>query len=164
MRACAAGVSRRLVLLSPFERRAFGPPTSVGFDGYLVKPVREKALAPRLLRGAPVHHGPSIALPAPRPARAAPTPGLTVLLAEDNDINALLTTRLLERHGAKVTWAHDGLEAVDRFRSACDGSAPRFDLILMDVRMPGLDGHDATRRIRAIEVGAGPAPHAASSR
>ncbi|MCP8938080.1 ATP-binding protein [Alsobacter sp. SYSU M60028] len=146
------GVPRRLVMLSPFERRAFGPPTAVGFDGYLVKPVRERALAPRLRAPGMERHGASVAVPPPSAFVGPAGPERHVLLAEDNDINALLTTKLLERHGAKVTWARDGLAAVDKFRACCDGLVPPFDLVLMDVRMPGLDGHDATRRIRAIEA------------
>ncbi|MCZ8100983.1 MAG: ATP-binding protein [Burkholderiales bacterium] len=147
----AAGVPGRLVLLSPFERRMLGPPAAAGFDGYLVKPLRQGALAARL---------------ADRPQQAAPLPsgttgpgadanralaGLEILLAEDNDINALLASRLLERHGATVTRVRDGVAAVDRFAAACSGQAAPLDAVLMDIRMPRLDGHEATRRIRALE-------------
>ncbi len=141
-----AGVARRIVLLSPFERRAFGSPAAAGYDSYLVKPVRERSLAAQL--GArPVPSAGETAgsgrTPAARPVR--------VLLAEDNEINALLATKLLERSGASVTRAADGIEAVDLYRAACEDGAGGFDLVLMDVRMPGIDGHEAARRIRAVE-------------
>ena len=71
---------------------------------------------------------------------------LRVLLAEDNQVNQVVATMLLEKNGHEVVLAPDGEQAVASF---CDD--PRFDLILMDVSMPFLDGHDATRRIRKFE-------------
>ena len=154
----AAGVPARLVLLSPFERRVLGPPAAAGLDGYLVKPLRQGALAARLSDTpfAP----PSVSGRAQEPDIGAPRTlaGLEILLAEDNDINALLATRLLERHGASVSRVRDGHAAVDRFAAACTGAVPPVDVILMDIRMPRLDGHEATRRIRALEARQGLRP------
>jgi PAS domain S-box-containing protein len=70
-----------------------------------------------------------------------------ILLAEDNSINIELVTLILEGAGYEVDLALDGVEAV---RAAADGN---FDLILMDMQMPDLDGPSATRRIRATEKG-----------
>ncbi|MHB2166608.1 ATP-binding protein [Alsobacter sp. R-9] len=148
--AVAAGVARRFVLMSPFERRTLGPPAAAGFDGYLVKPLRQGALAARL---AGEDGTPAGRMMQPQRTEAARhrLGGLAVLLAEDNDINALLATRMLERNGATVVRVHDGLAAVDHYADACRGLARLPDVVLMDVRMPRLDGHEATRRIRALE-------------
>jgi CheY-like chemotaxis protein len=72
-----------------------------------------------------------------------------VLVAEDDETNALLTGRLLTKMGHVVVRVRDGMEAV---RAA---SSEAFDLILMDVRMPELDGLEATAQIRAAEVATG---------
>ncbi|MEP4534240.1 MAG: tetratricopeptide repeat protein [Cyclobacteriaceae bacterium] len=69
--------------------------------------------------------------------------GKTVLMAEDNMINAMVSIRLLSKWGLKVEHAKDGLEAVEL------SSTTTFDFILMDIHMPNLDGFDATRSIRA---------------
>jgi PAS domain S-box-containing protein len=78
---------------------------------------------------------------------ASPEPGqsggLHVLLAEDNPVNQTLAIRLLERLGHRIDVAANGLEAVDK-AAKCD-----YDLILMDVQMPGMGGFEATRHIRA---------------
>ncbi len=77
-------------------------------------------------------------------------PGVTVplLLAEDNELNAMIVTGLLEDKGFKITWVKDGKAAVDAMKTA-DPST--YALILMDAQMPIMGGHDAARMIRSLD-------------
>ncbi len=74
--------------------------------------------------------------------------GAHILLAEDNDINAKIAQKLLEKRGVHVTWVKDGAQAISTFADSAPGA---FDAILMDIRMPKLDGLASARAIRALE-------------
>ena len=74
--------------------------------------------------------------------------GLHILLAEDNDLNMEIAEFVLQNEGAVVTKAWNGQEAVEIFRKSGSGE---FDVILMDIMMPVLNGYEATKRIRAME-------------
>src|SRR5205807_3373433 len=77
---------------------------------------------------------------------------LTILVAEDNEINALLARALLARLGHRPTVAPNGAAALEAWAAARAAGTP-FDLVLMDVHMPESDGIEAMRRIRAAEAG-----------
>lgn len=167
-RARAPGIGT-LMLLRPEDRARLAgltSGTSAPFDGYLVRPVRAASLVARLtaLRvrgwmpgiGAPASHDYDDAIEADEPPpQASVMDGvapLGILVAEDNDINALLTRTLLEHTGHRVHLARNGAEAVAALEA--DGGG-EIDLVLMDLHMPGMDGFEATARIRALAT-----PHA----
>lgn len=114
----------------------------LGLAGLHVRPVGYHELL-QTLHVALALTGPMAARP--RPVRS----GLRILVAEDNPVNSLLVTRLLERQGHAVTAVRNGREAVERF------TAEPFDAVLMDLVMPEMDGYAATQAIRAHEQGSG---------
>jgi PAS domain S-box-containing protein len=115
----------------------------LGLAAYLTKPIKQADLLRAILAalGSPVAAAPPAAPPpAPRPGRT-----LRLLLAEDNLVNQKLAVRLLEKQGHSVTLAGTGVEAVRAVEQQ------GFDLVLMDVQMPEMDGFEATAAIRARE-------------
>jgi two-component system, sensor histidine kinase and response regulator len=119
---------------------------AVGLAASLVKPVRQSVLQAAILSalGEPA----KVAKPAPTPSRpsieiAART--ARILLAEDNPINRRLVTAILEKRGHNVTTVGNGRDAVTA------AAHDRFDVILMDLQMPEMDGFEATEAIRDAE-------------
>jgi len=146
-------IPRHVVLITPGERDELSALKEAGFTGYLVKPVRPASLAARFSENDAFAAEPEAALsPETAPVGAAGTQqGLAILVAEDNDINALLARALLVKLGHRPTMARNGTIAVESWLAAQLSGVP-YDLVLMDVNMPDLDGIAAARRIRAAEV------------
>ena len=160
---------QRIVLVTPATRQELQSAATSALTGYLVKPLRAASLAARLA-SPPEVSAPNlvdtdlaemrladdaVTEPAETVEAAAVTPrGLSVLVAEDNEINALLMRSLLTRLGHQVVIATNGEEALESWLAARSAGTP-YDMVLMDIQMPGLDGIETTKRIRVNEVQAG---------
>ena len=136
---------RAIILLAPEERALIGRYRRSGFAGYLIKPLRRASLAERVLVAAGAEQAPDVAVEDERIATAA-APGKRVLLVEDNPINALLARALLTREGCAIDHATSGDEAVAAVKVGA------YDLILMDMRMPGLTGVETARILRGLGI------------
>ncbi len=135
----------KLALLTSDQGVGARTAREAGIATTLSKPVRHSELLEALLRlvGEPEESAPR----APR-RLVVPSLDLSVLVVEDNPVNQLVATGLLEALGVRVEVADDGEAAIDALKGEHG-----FALVLMDCRMPGIDGFDATRAIRAAEHG-----------
>jgi signal transduction histidine kinase/DNA-binding response OmpR family regulator len=117
----------------------------LGISAYLVKPIRQAelfdAICQLLSKSARQEQPPLITRHTLREERHR----IRILLAEDNAVNQTLAVRILEKQGYSVTVAADGQAALDEFQQGT------FDLVLMDIQMPGMDGFQATAAIRENE-------------
>ena len=137
-----AGPDMTVVILTAYDFSAIEESArQAGVNAFMAKPVFASTLYNTLLSVTGIDKTVTSA------ARQAERPELTgrhVLLAEDNDLNREIATELLQMAGLTVDCAEDGQAAVDMFRAKGES----YDVILMDVQMPELDGYQATRAIR----------------
>ena len=144
----------RLVMLTSLDRHGDTPRlAALGFAAYLTKPVRVRELidaVARVMSGGPrqwqMETQPMITLNMLTQPQAVQRFGGRVLLVEDNFVNQKVAVRFLERLGCTVEVASNGAEGV----AACQER--QFDIVLMDLQMPVMDGMTATRKIRASET------------
>ncbi len=146
--------SKMLILMTTSERSHLDILRQDGFEAFLMHPVRQSSLVTQLLRlqfgenrtgGSDVSEKDAMSR-----SPEAQTRPLRILLAEDNDINALLAVTLLEKDGHHVLRAKNGRKVVE---AMSDRRQQGFDLVLMDMHMPEMDGLEATKEIRALGYG-----------
>jgi len=135
-----------IVLVTAFGREEVREEAErLQLDGFLVKPVTKSMIVDTLVNvfGQPGEQAGTAA----EAEQAARLRGARILLAEDNEINQQIAIELLEGAGATVKVANNGREAVELLSNG--SQPPPFDVVLMDLQMPEMDGYQATAKIRA---------------
>jgi CheY-like chemotaxis protein len=161
LRRTLGGSFDAITLIAPSDRGHLAEYRQAGYSTFLARPVRGETLLRVLLAGKSVD--PILkSSEKPEPSGIAPAPGgeagLNILIAEDNEINAMLARVALSKAGHHVRLVTNGRAAVDAVIHAQTGR--RFDVVLMDLHMPVMDGLDAIALIRKHEEehGAPPIP------
>lgn len=155
-----AGDVKTIVMIDPHQRGEISKLKEIGFDAYLVRPARPASLFAQLRSDEDMVSAKSGSMDVLKEAKdnatshSRETSPRRVLLAEDNDINALLARKMLERVNCEVVHARNGEEATRAAKAAFSSADGRFDLILMDIHMPEMDGLEATRIILELYKGA----------
>ena len=146
-----------ITLIAPTDRGMLGEYRASGYAAFLARPVRGETLLRTLLgRTRPAADAEAGNAPAkPAVQRGHAPAGLSILLAEDNDINAMLARATLIKAGHRVDVVGNGKAAVDAVTLS---SNARYDVVLMDLHMPVMDGLDAIAVIRRHEEDRGVAP------
>ena len=121
----------------------------IGVEGYLSKPVKHSDLLDALVTAFGVSTRRPVSSSRRTRTRVRP---LRILLAEDNQVNRKLVTRLLQKRGHRISAVDNGRAAMEAATSA---TGRRFDVVLMDVQMPEMNGLEATASIRQREQGSG---------
>ena len=142
-KADGAGLIPKIIMVSAYDRdQVMGAAQDVDFSACLVKPVSASLLVDAIMAALgsrmdehPVETSPMDSIPHWN--------GTPVLLVEDNELNQMVASEFLEQAGFVVTIAENGQEGVDAV------ARQSFAIVLMDVQMPVMDGHEATRQIRA---------------
>jgi two-component system sensor histidine kinase/response regulator len=141
-----------MMLTSGGQRGDAARCSELGIPAYLLKPVRQTELREAITRvlGMKEQAGPTpVITPYSLKNDSDPGKSLRILLAEDNPVNQKLAVRMLEKRGHHVTVAINGRQALSALEK------DKFDLVLMDVQMPEMDGLEATTRLRKQEKGTG---------
>ncbi|MEL7430217.1 MAG: ATP-binding protein, partial [Pseudomonadota bacterium] len=151
VKVLSAAADRLVVLVRPEQRQALDHLMASGFSAYLIKPLRRASLL-NILGSDGNDSAPDLTPSSASEfanALVACEQQKQILLAEDNDINALLARSVLEKAGHAVTRASNGREALSLLHERQAGDT--FDLVFMDLQMPVMDGMDALREIREME-------------
>jgi two-component system, sensor histidine kinase and response regulator len=137
-----------IVLVTAFGREEVREEAErVGLDGFLVKPVTKSMLVDTLVDVFATPDETGTAPGAAEEAGATRLRGAHILLTEDNEINQQIAIELLEGVGATVQVANNGREAVETLTNG--PQPPPFDMVLMDLQMPEMDGYQATAKLRS---------------